>query len=290
MFDKRDDCPVCAHITFQNYLICQDHTVTGESFALVQCKHCTHVFTNPRPDALNTDKYYNSTQYISHTNKALNPIQWMYKIVRSRTLKSKEQLLRKLNPNASTLLDFGCGTGHFLEYCQSKKWTVQGVEPNQIARSKAQSSVKSVAASLEEASSTYDIITAWHVLEHIPEPVETLKQLAGKLTSTGKIVLGLPNHKSFDARNYGSYWAGYDVPRHLSHFNQQSLTELAKRLKLKVDGVLPMKYDAYYVSMLSEQYIGNKLSPIKGYLIGKQSNKSAKQTGEYSSLIYILSK
>lgn len=290
MFDKREDCPACGHLTFHNFLICPDHSVSGESFALVQCQHCTHVFTNPKPEPNKLSSYYKSDTYISHTNRALNPIQWIYKLVRYQTVRNKERLITNLAGKTGELLDFGCGTGHFLNHCASKKWSVTGIEPDDSARSIAQKEGCQVLTSIQGLNKRFDIITAWHVLEHVPEPLETLKQLFGLLNPEGKIVLGLPNHKSYDAKKYGSNWAGYDVPRHLSHFNRTSLQSLAKRVKLKLDAVLPMPYDAYYVSMLSEKYSSSKLSPIKGLIAGRNSNIDALTSGEYSSLIYILSK
>jgi 2-polyprenyl-3-methyl-5-hydroxy-6-metoxy-1,4-benzoquinol methylase len=290
MFDKREDCPACGHLTFQNFLICPDHSVTGVSFALVQCQHCSHVFTNPKPDKSQLPNYYKSNQYISHTNRALNPVQWIYKLVRSQTVKNKEKLIRRLINKTGSLLDFGCGTGHFLNYCAERNWKVLGIEPDNQARKIAKENGNTILDSLDSTTDHFDIITAWHVLEHVPEPKDTLQKLLSKLNPSGKIVLGLPNHKSLDAIHYSSFWAGYDVPRHLSHFNKKSVKELASRLKLKIEAILPMHYDAYYVSMLSEKYMGNRLSPVKGFLTGKKSNTAAAKTGEYSSLIYILSK
>lgn len=290
MFDKREDCPACGHLTFSNFLICTDHSVSGESFALVQCKHCSHVFTNPKPEQAKLQQYYKSENYISHTNKALNPVQWIYKLIRYKTVRNKENLIHDIIGHQGSLLDFGCGTGHFLKHCNNSGWSSTGIEPDESARLIAEHSGLTVLSSLNEVQNTFDVITAWHVLEHVPEPLETMNAFVRMLKPGGKIVLGLPNHKSFDARNYGSYWAGFDVPRHLSHFNQSSLAALAQRSKLKIEKILPMKYDAYYVSMLSEKYSGSKLSFIKGFITGRNSNINAISSGEYSSLIYILSK
>ena len=290
MFDKREDCPACGHLTFSNFLICTDHSVSGESFALVQCKHCSHVFTNPKPDQSKLPDYYKSDSYISHTNRALNPVQWIYKLIRYKTIRNKENLIHKLSGNKGSLLDYGCGTGQFLNHCIKAGWNGTGIEPDASARSIAKQSDLTVLSSINEAGNTFDIITAWHVLEHVPEPFETMNSFIRMLKPGGKIVLGLPNHKSYDAKNYGSYWAGYDVPRHLSHFNQASLAALAQRSKLKIEKILPMPYDAYYVSMLSEKYYGSKLNFIRGLITGRNSNIDAISSGEYSSLIYILSK
>ncbi len=290
MFAKTDECPACGHINTKNYLICVDHSVTGESFALVKCDNCSHVFTNPRPSDDRLGTYYQSTDYISHTNKITSPIHLIYKLVRQITLRQKESLITKLNKKRGSLLDYGCGTGHFIQHCTAKGWLAKGVEPDEHARQIAASHGLNVIPSLEKNIEKFSIITAWHVLEHVTEPFSTLKELRNRLEEGGHIVIAVPNHASFDAKHYGKYWAGYDVPRHLSHFTQKSMRALAERSKLKVKSIEPMPFDAYYVSLLSEKYAHEKSRLLQALTVGRKSNATAKLTGEYSSLIYILTR
>ncbi len=290
MFEKLENCPSCGHPQFHNHLICTDHTVSGESFALVKCGKCELIFTNPRPTNQVLPSYYQSSEYISHTNRANSLVNFIYKLVRSITLRHKLKLITRLTKKRE-LLDFGCATGHFIRFCEQRGWSVTGLEPNEQARATALSGLNgSVHEELKEISQTFDIITAWHVIEHVSNLNETIKQLAKLLNDKGTLVIALPNCNSLDAKHYKEHWAGYDVPRHLYHFTQKSFSNLLSKHKLKLIETLPMKYDAYYVSLLSERHMTGKSHFLNAIQQGKKSNLSAKQSFEYSSLIYILSK
>jgi predicted SAM-dependent methyltransferase len=135
----------------------------------------------------------------------------------------------------------------------------------------------------------FDIITAWHVVEHIHDLKETLRLLRKKLSKEGFMFIAIPNIASHDAKLYGAEWAAYDVPRHLYHFNQSSFVFLLKKLKLQLIEVLPMPFDSYYVSLLTEKNNPNG-SFLNGLRTGYISNQKAKESCNYSSLIYIVSK
>ncbi len=291
MFEKLDECPSCGHPKFPNHLICTDHSISGDSFALVKCDKCQLVFTNPRPTSENISVYYESDQYISHSNKSLSPVQFAYKLVRRFTLKQKSKLLKSLSPKGSLLLDYGAGTGHFLKFMKSQGWHVSGVEPNAKARKIAESQLNSpLSNSIESQNDQYDIITAWHVIEHVHDLTRTLKELTKRLAKNGHLVIAVPNINSFDADHYGSHWAAYDVPRHLYHFSQSSFEKLISSHKFKIKETIPMKFDAFYVSLLSEKYLSGSSNYFSAIKTAMKSNKLAKTTGEYSSLIYILKK
>src|SRR5690606_2817313 len=93
---------------------------------------------------------------------------------------------------------------------------------------------------------------------------------------------------SYDAKYYGEFWAGYDVPRHLWHFSKVGIGKLFGHENMRVADVLPMKFDAFYVSLLSEKYKTGKMNYPKAVWIGLKSNLSAIKKGEYSSHIYII--
>lgn len=290
MYEKLEYCPVCKSKQFDNYMICDDLTVSGESFALVKCKSCALVFTNPRPKEEYLANYYQSDQYISHTDKGNSLINFIYKLVRSYTLKQKVRLILKLNKKTGTLLDFGCGTGDFIKVARENKWQAFGYEPDKKARTIASKKNKDcLVNSISTGNEQYDIITAWHVIEHVTELEKTLKNLRKKIKDNGHLIIAVPNHQSYDAKYYDNQWAAYDVPRHLYHFDQTSIKALASKLKLSLISITPMKFDSYYVSMLSEKYMknGNLFNALK---IGYKSNLKASTTNEYSSLIYIFKK
>lgn len=290
MYEKLEKCPVCNNKLFDNYMICSDHSVSGESFALVKCQECNLVFTNPRPEEANLSNYYKSDQYISHTDKGNSLINIIYKLVRQYTLEKKVSLIEKYNQGKGVLLDFGCGTGDFLKKAKDKDWQAFGYEPDKDARAIAQEKNSSaILEKLKDVPDNIDVITAWHVIEHVSDLKATVRSLVKKLKTGGYLIVAVPNHLSFDSGYYKEHWAAYDVPRHLYHFDAKSISYFIKKLNLKLVNKLPMIFDSYYVSMLSEKYKGksNLLNAIK---VGYKSNQKAKKTSEYSSLIYVIQK
>ncbi|MDQ3535528.1 MAG: class I SAM-dependent methyltransferase [Bacteroidota bacterium] len=294
MYEKILNCPVCDNNIISNYIICKDQTVSEESFAISECRNCGFKFTNPRPDKTNIEKYYESKDYISHSNASTNFINFAYKIARKFTLGFKYKILKKYYSEKGKLLDYGCGTGNFLLYCKNKGWDVVGIEPNMKALHEAEK-VKSLtiynSKDKLQDKEKFDVITLWHVLEHIHELKEVFTFLKSKINKNGIICIAMPNSDSYDCQLYKEFWAGYDVPRHLYHFNQATFKALIKLSKMKLLEVIPMKLDAYYVSMLSEKYKNKKNNYLRSVLMGYKSNSwAAKNNNNYSSLIYIIRK
>lgn len=289
-------CPLCGNNTFQNLFNCKDYTVSQESFTLIKCERCSFVLTSPRPDDSVLGKYYLSDDYISHTNQAKSLIDKVYLIARNYTLAWKRKLIIKHCTRVeSKLLDYGCGTGAFLHATMQDGWKAFGVEPSKEAREEAQKVTQSkVYQSFEEIhDNTFDAITLWHVLEHVPDLNQLLQKLKSILSENGTMFIAVPNHSSWDGDNYKEYWAGYDVPRHLWHFSHETMKTLVENNGLKLKEIIPMKLDSFYISLLSEKYKkGN--TTITGMLTafknGLKSNILATRNGQYSSLIYIVKK
>lgn len=290
-------CPICDNGTLDRYLTCVDQTVTKETFNLKKCTRCQFVVTTPRPDNTDLNRYYKSPNYTSHNTNANSVIDNAYMLAREYTIRWKLNILIKYNSLAEqSLLDVGCGTGQFISYCKRKGWKITGVEPTIDARQKAISltSHEEIYESLELVDQQFSIITLWHVLEHIPDLKLTIAELGKKLKDNGTLIIALPNHKSWDAALYREDWAGYDVPRHLWHFNRDNINQLLASFGLTIIEEVPMKLDAFYVSLLSEKYKTPEQSQIKSaanaIASGIKSNQIASKTGEYSSLIYIAKK
>ena len=291
MYESLDQCPVCKFTDFENALITSDHHLTQESFALVRCKRCQHLFTNPRPNEKGIAPYYQSPDYISHTSKSQGIISPLYRLARKFNLQSKTKLIKKFH-NQGSLLDYGCGTGNFLHHVnQLKGWHTRGIEPSVTARSSAQSLGLTVDEDLTaDNQDKFDVITAWHVIEHVHQLRATIQGLRKRMHDKSVFLMALPNPHSYDAIYYGKHWAGYDVPRHLHHFTESSISRLLSESKLKLIETVPMTLDAYYVSILSEKYQKSSFGFVKGLKTGFISNHKARKTHQYSSLIHIISK
>lgn len=289
-YERLEQCPICGKEEFKNFLVVTDNAVSKESFVIVECENCTFKFTNPRPDQASIGKYYESEEYISHTNTKSGIINRAYHVVRSITTKQKVELINRHSPAKGTILDYGCGTGVFLAACKNNGWKVKGIEPNARARAEAEKETgESIAQNLQElAGEKFEVITLWHVLEHIHTLNETLDALIQLLQEDGTLIIAVPNADSHDAQQYKADWAAYDVPRHLYHFTQPTMKRLLKKHKMKLDEVLPMKFDAYYVSLLSEKQKEGKTKMISSVVNGYKSNSYAEKNGnDYSSLIFV---
>jgi len=282
------------------YLSCKDYTVSRETFSIFIDEKSELLVTSPRPKNEELAKYYESEDYISHSNSKKSFIDKVYQIVRNHTIKQKVKLINSFNETDKKMLDIGTGTGDFLFACKNNEWEVTGVEPNKNARNlaleKLQNTNHKIYNTIEDLKSNtkqstdgiYDVITMWHVLEHVPNLTEYISSLKQLLKSDGTLVIAVPNYKSFDAKYYNEFWAAYDVPRHLWHFSRTAIQKLFQIENMKVVKTLPMKFDSYYVSLLSEKYKSGKTNLLKAFKIGFQSNSKAKQSNEYSSLIYVI--
>lgn len=286
----RADAPV----VLEPYLDCKDHSVSRETFSLFKDPKRDLLVTLPQPSVKQLPGYYESEDYISHTDSKRNLFEKAYQFVRQISLKRKEKLITRVNQGAGRILDIGCGTGDFLQVCERSGWTIAGVEPNEDARQLASSKTKfkeyhnTIEELIESEPESFDLITMWHVLEHIPNLADFISKIKTVLKPDGVLIVAVPNFKSKDAEHYGSNWAAYDVPRHLWHFSRNSMESIFSEFDMKILEVLPMLFDSYYVSLLSEKYQKGNQNVLLAFYQGLRSNLRAKRNGEYSSLIYLI--
>lgn len=290
--EQINECPVCGSNTFSQVKSISDHFLSKEQFQIAQCADCGFLFTNPRPSPENISRYYQSDEYLSHSKSNKGLISFIYDTVRNISLKKKFRLIKQYKPGKK-LLDIGCGTGEFLDYMKRMGWEVAGVEPAEQPRKFAAGKYKievhneDMIDRLPEKS--FDLITLWHVLEHVPDLNLRISQVKKLLANDGLLLIALPNHLSWDAHHYGEYWAAWDVPRHFYHFNEQTFSLLAGKHNLEIISINPMKFDAYYISLLSEKYKSNRTCLFAAFINGLRSNISAKRNANnYSSIIYLL--
>lgn len=276
----------------QPKLIVKDHSVSGEVFELIKNSEFGFLETSPLPASDKLSDYYNSEDYISHTDSKRNLFEKMYHLVRGISLKKKLNLINSSSKENKNLLDFGCGTGDFLKMAQNNNWLVSGIEPNanarDIANEKTNNSVFNTDQLLKFEAHCFDVITLWHVLEHLPNLEDHISTFKKLISPNGTLIIAVPNYKSFDAKHYKEFWAALDVPRHLWHFNKASVSKLVSKYNMEVIKIKPMWFDSFYVSMLSEKYKNGKMNLIRGFWIGLLSNLKALSTKEASSLIYII--
>lgn len=288
------NCPVCNSVNFKPFLVCKDNTVSRETFNIVECISCGFKFTNPRPEEDKLGDYYKSEEYVSHSNTNKGLINSAYQMVRKYTLLKKLQLISKFYKTGK-ILDIGCGTGEFLKTFKDAKWQTLGIEPSPDVRKMAIENygldVREEAEINNLEASSFDVITMWHVLEHVPNLSDRMEDLKRLIKPNGIIIIAVPNCTSLDAKIYKENWAAYDVPRHLYHFSPKDIETVFKNHELKVFRILPMIFDSFYVSMLSEKYRTGKSNTIRAVWNGFRSNLAALKTGKtYSSQIYLIRK
>lgn len=287
-------CPICGGTRLSQYLQARDHHISHQTFTLQRCEGCNLIVTSPRPAADQLMDYYASEDYVSHTSRATNLLNQAYLLARKFTLRRKVELVSRF-VSAGRILDFGCGTGEFLQQAKKANWEIYGVEPAANARHIAQQKLANIHPDIRAIpGQSMHVITLWHVLEHLPDLNDNLDQLTGRLSEAGTIFIAVPNVNSYDSLHYRHDWAGLDVPRHLWHFNQTNMKRLLNKHGLKWIETIPMKLDAYYVSLLSEKYrTHNSLTlpaVYKAIRSGIKSNLEARRSTEYSSLIYVARK
>lgn len=273
----------------QPFLTVKDYSVSQETFDLVYDQQLDMLITTPQPSLENLGKYYESVDYISHTDSKRSLFEKAYHFVKTIALKNKLNLINSLQLDKGSILDIGAGTGDFLSVAKNNGWHTIGVEPSEKAKAIAKKKgVSFVEDTSELGDHSFDVISMWHVLEHVPNLENQIKELKRLLKPSGTLLIAVPNFKSFDAKHYGKFWAAYDVPIHFWHFSKTAIKILFEKETMKLVKVLPMKFDSFYVSLLSEKYKNGKMNYVNAFLVGLLSNFKAKQNLEYSSHIYIL--
>jgi 2-polyprenyl-3-methyl-5-hydroxy-6-metoxy-1,4-benzoquinol methylase len=289
-------CPVCNENSFSSFLNCTDFFVSGENFEIKKCTSCGFKITENVEDENNIGKYYQSENYISHSNTSKGVINSVYHSVRKYMLGQKRKLVENVSSTRKGhILDIGTGTGFFLNEMKQKGWEITGTEKSSDARefSKKQFNLDILPTdelfNLKENS--FDVITLWHVLEHIHQLDKNMKQLFKLLKKDGKLIIAVPNHSSYDATHYREHWAAYDVPRHIWHFAPKQMKIFGEKYGFSVLNIQAMPFDGFYVSLLSEKYKKSKMAFLLGIIHGKLSWFTGLfNPGKSSSVIYVFEK
>jgi 2-polyprenyl-3-methyl-5-hydroxy-6-metoxy-1,4-benzoquinol methylase len=290
------NCPVCNSNKTRFVLKVKDHSVSGEIFEIFECPQCGLRLTRGAPPDDKIGRYYQSEDYISHSNTRKGIVNNLYHWVRNHTLASKYHLVKRATGLKHGLhLDIGAGTGAFVQYMDLHGWKSEGIEPDENARARALADHGTKLLPATEfyrfPAEIFDAISLWHVLEHVHDLYPYLNQIKNLLKPTGLVFIAVPNYTSYDAVKYGANWAAYDVPRHLYHFSPASMKWLLKAAGFQLKEMVPMWYDSFYISLLSEKYAGGSGSLLKGFFSGAFSNmKAIGDKEKCSSLIYVVGK
>jgi 2-polyprenyl-3-methyl-5-hydroxy-6-metoxy-1,4-benzoquinol methylase len=287
-------CPVCGDGGSVNLFQCKDFVATGEMFQLVRCRGCSFVYTNPRPSLAEIGKYYQTPNYVSHagSKQQMGLVYRLYDIVRNISNGQKLRVIRTYN-DGGKLLDLGCGLGYFLKAAtETGVFDATGVDVSEDAVRFAKEELK---LSVYDEShlrlfppGAFNVITQWHVLEHVHQLNDRVRDLKRLLQAEGTMFIAVPNCDSWDAKKYGAYWDGYDVPRHLYHFTPETFNKLMANHGFRTIAIKPMLFDAPYISMRSEAHQNHSASFLRGLINGTISTFKALNTGNYSSLLFVV--
>jgi len=273
------NCPVCGSTGINPLLTVKDHSVSREEFVIWQCSNCRLRFTQDVPDEESIGRYYQSTDYISHSNTSKGLVNQLYQKVRNYTLDQKAALIIGETVKRGKILDLGAGIGAFLNTMKEKGWETTGIEPNEGAREQAKNlfniDLKETGSLQQLPEKSFDAITLWHVLEHVHQLHDYVERLKSLLKPNGKIFIAVPNYESLDSSIYKLYWAAYDVPRHLYHFTPEAINVLMEKHGMKVTAKKPMWFDSFYISLLSSKYKNGKTKWVGAGMSGLRSNFNA---------------
>lgn len=289
------NCTVCGSDKLTKVFDVEDSFSSKEVFPIVSCNVCGFRFTSSFPSEEVIGRYYDSADYISHSDSHEGVINNLYHFFRGLMLKRKVDVVKRFTtPGAVRLLDVGCATGYFLNEAAKVGWSVKGIEKNDHARQMAISQfgldVRDEKYFFDIEKSSFNVITLWHVLEHLEKLNESLDKISEIIVPDGTVVIAVPNCDSYDAGFYRKFWAAYDVPRHLWHFSPSSLEKLLNKHGLKIVKRYAMPLDAFYISLLSEKYKGSSkpVQFLRALAVGSIGFlKSLTNLNHSSSIIYI---
>ena len=256
-------CPICGSNEYDGWLKVPDryNLKSGNKYQIVTCRSCKFVYLNPAPKVEFISEIYPNGAYqpFLSTQETLSWWDKIYRWVRAYSLHWKRGKIEKLI-SSGKLLDVGCGTGEFLHQMKKHGWEVEGIEIDTKASEFANKEygVKVLSTNLNDLKlleNSFEIITMWHVLEHLYKPLDNLIYIKNKLNEDGILVVAVPNISSFDARFYRDKWIALDAPRHLQHFEPNSFISLCEAAQLEVFKCQQMPIDAFYNCLMSELLI-----------------------------------
>ena len=275
---------------------CKDHVVSSEQFDLWQCSDCNFRFIQNAPAENEIGRYYDSETYMSHATGKTGFFNSLYQTARTYSVWWRYRVIKNSGATTKgTLLDIGCGVGAFAAYMQKKGWTVTALEPDADARKSAMELYRLQAEPMERMhqlpGESFDVITLWHVLEHVHDIHGYMEQIYRLLKKDGLLVIAVPNFTSTDAGHYKEYWDAYDAPRHLFHFSPTAMLSITWQHGFSIINKKTFWLDANYASLLSEQHIHGKARWVAAAWHALLSNlKAFTNKDKASAITYLLKK
>jgi len=256
--NRISQCPVCSYTDFSSYLQVPDWLVSKEIFELKQCAHCDFIFTANAPIEQNIGPYYNSEEYVEHSDTSSGIIYGIYHYARKIMLQYKHKKIKRLGVGKK-LLDVGSGSGYFLNHMKNKGYEVTGVEISKKAVALCEQKFGITAHHPQtfldgKLDTNFSIISLWHVFEHVYQFDAYFDLFSNSLAENGVLILALPNCDSWDAKMYQSYWNAYDTPRHIWHFTPQTLQLFAEKRGFKIIKKHRLPLDPFFNAMVSDSY------------------------------------
>jgi 2-polyprenyl-3-methyl-5-hydroxy-6-metoxy-1,4-benzoquinol methylase len=260
---EQPTCLICGSGQNTPCLTVPDRFNPKEKFQLVKCNGCGFVFLSPRPDEESIGAYYQSEAYQPHQEKASSFNEKIYRWVRNRNVRYKRRIIERIVEKGN-LLDYGCGTGEFLLEMQQAGWQTIGYEPAEKAAKIAREYGLQMIQNLSEIKSKLNVITMWHVLEHVHQANELLEKIHQVLDPEGMLIIAVPNRLSFEAQMYRSNWVAWDAPRHLYHFTPADMARLLDKHSFQIVDHKMLYFDPWYNALLSASLeTSGKNGPIK---------------------------
>ena len=262
-------CPICKSQDSKEYFKVRSE---GQDYFVQTCSKCQHRYTwfdfDLGKDSLYTDEVY---QIVDNRNSVYS------KIMDYEYGKVLDQL-NKHFVKGSTLLDFGAGKGVFLNLAQNSDFNVTGVETAEERADFAEKKyglniIRTMYQGGKIGSGNYDVITLFHVLEHLPQPQTVLKNMiTANLKTDGILIIEVPNLSSLQSRIANNRWMHLDIPRHLSHFSKNRLEDFCDELNLEI---LKTQYFSLHLGVLGMCHSILSLFGYQGKIIAdlKQYNK-----------------
>jgi 2-polyprenyl-3-methyl-5-hydroxy-6-metoxy-1,4-benzoquinol methylase len=277
-------CPLCGEEKAELYAQAPDRFLpkSGQLYSLRRCVQCNMVYLNPRPREADSGRFYEHAEYLPFASLAPNRslIARLYDLLRRANLSWKRRVVINfwqktgdkeqraegggqrakghLPLATGHLLDVGCGTGEFLAVMKAAGWQVEGLERDERAAAWAREHhqihvVAGSVAQLAAVTQQYDVITLWHVLEHLYDPGQALEIIGQRLRENGVLLIAVPNIAGIDARLYKANWVALDAPRHLNHFSLDTLARLGSKHGLTLRWWRQLPLDAFFNAVMSEK-------------------------------------